>query len=127
MVILEWIEDLDPRTPEILVITSRNGHVVLPCDSRDVAVLDGHGPPGLLQLKLLFGPHVRDGHVEAKNSAVHCVDELSQPCLQGRALLPALAPNPKGQLSNDDRARVTVVFSFSSQAITPAWPFFLAG
>lgn len=60
MVILERVEDLDPGTPEILVVTGRSGQIVSPRDRRDIAVFNGHGPPGLLQLMLLFGPHMRN-------------------------------------------------------------------
>jgi hypothetical protein len=59
VVILERVEDLDPGTAEILVVTSRNGEIVSPRDRCNIAVLTGHEPPSLLQLMLLFGPHVR--------------------------------------------------------------------
>jgi len=106
----ERVEDLDPWTSEILVVSSRNGQIVSPRNRCDIAVLNGHGPTSLLQLMLLFGPYMRNRHIEAKNSTAHCVDELSEPRLQGHALFPSLATNPVGESSDDDGACVAIAF-----------------
>jgi len=107
---IEGVEDLDPWTSKILVVSSRNGQIVSPCNRCDIAVLNGHEPTSLLQLVLLFGPYMRNWHIEAKNSTVHCVYESTEPRLQGHALFPSLATNPVGQLSDGDGACVAIVF-----------------
>ena len=105
----EGIEDLESRTSKVTVVPGRDGQAVSPRRRRDVAVLDRHALPRLVEQPLLFRPHVSHGHVEPVNAPVQGVHEPRQPGL-GRLTLPTFfRAHRVRQLRNDDRARVAVL------------------
>src|SRR5580704_1399753 len=110
--LLEWIEDLQSRTPEVPVVASGNRQTVSPCRGRDVAIFDGHPLAGFVEEPLLVSPYVRYRDVEAVDSPVQCLHQAREPQLQSLTVPSVLGAHPIGQLRNDNRAGVTAVLLF---------------
>ena len=75
----------------------------------DVAIFNGHPVTSLFEQTLLIGPDERQGDVEAVDASVHRLDKAREPGLERLALPAFLAPNPVGELRDDDCARVAAI------------------
>ena len=123
---LNGLKTLSPGR-EVPVVAGDDREPVPSRRRRDVAVFHRHALTGLLQQTLLLRPDVGDRDVEPVDAPVQGVDQAREPRLQCLALPSFLRPHPVRQLGDDDGARVAAILFGSSQAITFASPFRLAG
>ena len=106
---LEWIENFETRTFEILLVTRGDRQSVAARSRRDVVILNRHSNTGFFGQVLLLRPDMRDLTVEAENPSLHLIRQPCEPGLQKRALAALLLSHPVGELSDDNGARVAAI------------------
>jgi len=108
-VFLNWVEYLQPRAPEISVISCDNRQIMTASSRGDIAVFDWHSLACQLKSSLLVRSYMRYRYIEAVNAPMHRLDKTRQPCLQALFRFSVFAPHPIGELRYYDSTCLTVV------------------